>query len=114
MTGRQAANAMTRLAWIFGIALFCTSISLTILAAREASNGSIMDQFGGTESQELPADNLPSVPAYTPPPSTSGNPLTPPAPDAQAPAATTETPAAEPEAVETAPEAAQTESQPAN
>ncbi|RJE80566.1 preprotein translocase subunit SecG [Paracoccus sp. JM45] len=120
MTGRQAANAMTRLAWIFGIALFCTSITLTILAAREASNGSIMDQFGGTESQEQPAGNLPSVPSYTPPPSTSGNPLTPPAPDAQAPAATTEAPAAPasdveaPAAAPATPEAASTETQPAN
>jgi len=125
MTGRQAANAMTRLAWIFGVALFCTSIALTILAAREASNGSIMDQFGGAESQEQPAGNVPSLPSYTPPPSTSGNPLTPPAPEVQAPAATSETPAAEtpaaaapevqaPAAAPAAPEAEGTQTQPAN
>ncbi|WP_111558257.1 preprotein translocase subunit SecG [Paracoccus sediminilitoris] len=86
MTGRQAANAMTRLTWIFGVALFCTSIALTILAARQATNGSIMDQFGGAESQEQSEGNLPTLPAYTPPPATSGNPLTPPAPETEAPA----------------------------
>ncbi|OJH45666.1 preprotein translocase subunit SecG [Paracoccus sp. SM22M-07] len=86
MSGRQAANAMTRLTWIFGVALFCTSIALTILAARQATNGSIMDQFGGAESQEQSEGNLPTLPAYTPPPATSGNPLTPPAPETEAPA----------------------------
>ncbi|WP_378942038.1 preprotein translocase subunit SecG [Paracoccus sp. R86501] len=129
MTGRQAANAMTRLTWIFGVALFCTSIALTILAARQATNGSIMDQFSGAETQEQPEGNLPTLPAYTPPPTTSGNPLTPPAPDAEAPAAATDAPAAEapaaeaeapvaPPAAETAPaeapSEATTDDQPAN
>ena len=106
MTGRQAANAMTRLTWIFGVALFCTSIALTILAARQATNGSIMDQFGGAESQEQSEGNLPTLPAYTPPPATSGNPLTPPAPETEAPA--TQAPATAAPEVE-APAAATTE-----
>src|SRR5690606_31484925 len=83
MTGRQAANAMTRLTWIFGVALFVTSISLTIIAARQSSNSSIMDQLGVPESQQQDS-NLPQLPEYTPPPSTGGDPLTPPAPDAPA------------------------------
>ncbi|WP_108501786.1 preprotein translocase subunit SecG [Paracoccus indicus] len=133
MTGRQAANAMTRLTWIFGVALFCTSIALTILAARQATNGSIMDQFSGAETQEQSEGNLPTLPAYTPPPTTSGNPLTPPAPDAEAPAAeapVTDAPAAEapaaeapaaeaaapvaPPAAEAEPAEATTDDQPAN
>lgn len=94
MTGRQAANALTRLTWIFGIAIFCTSLGLTVIAARQSANSSIMDQIGAPESQqETPASTLPELPAYTPPPSTGGDPLTPPAPDA--PAATTPAPAAE-------------------
>ncbi|RMC37776.1 preprotein translocase subunit SecG [Paracoccus alkanivorans] len=83
MSGRQAANAMTRLTWIFGVALFVTSISLTIIAARQSSNSSIMDQLGVPESQQQDS-NLPQLPEYTPPPSTGGDPLTPPAPDAPA------------------------------
>lgn len=84
MTGRQAANALTRLTWIFGIALFVTSIALTIIAARQVSGSSIMDQLG------VPADRqdstLPQTPAYVPPPATgtAGDPLTPPAPEAPA------------------------------
>lgn len=97
MTGRQAANALTRLTWVFGTAIFCTSIALTIIAARQVSNSSIMDQLGApAQSQQAPG-----LPAYVPPPSTGGDPLTPPAPDAgatPAPAATTApaAPAADP------------------
>nr|WP_223115827.1 preprotein translocase subunit SecG [Paracoccus amoyensis] len=96
MSGRQAANALTRLTWIFGIALFVTSIALTIIAASQVSNSSIMDQLGVPESRQNQGTTTPQLPAYTPPPSTGGDPLTPPAPDAAAPAAstTTEAPAA--------------------
>lgn len=78
MSGRQAANAMTRLTWIFGIALFVTSISLTIIAARQSSNSSIMDQLGVPESQQGSGEQ--SGLEYTPPPSAGDDPLTPPAP----------------------------------
>lgn len=96
MSGRQAANALTRLTWIFGIALFATSIALTIIAASQVSNSSIMDQLGVPESSQNQGTTTPQLPAYAPPPSTGGDPLTPPAPDAAAPAAstTTEAPAA--------------------
>lgn len=104
MTGRQAANALTRLTWIFGIGIFCTSIAMTVIAARDSANGSIMDQLGVPAStQEEPGSKLPGLPSYTPPPATGGDPLTPPAPEAAAPAAeapattvpATEAPAAE-------------------
>lgn len=105
MTGRQAANVFTRLTWIFGIALFVTSIALTIIAAREASTGSIIDQLGGGgNSQQAPATDLPDLGTYTPPPTTSGQPVTPPAPEAPAGAA----PAAAPEAAAPAADAAAT------
>ncbi|MDQ1901023.1 preprotein translocase subunit SecG [Paracoccus sp. WLY502] len=98
MTGRQAANALTRLTWIFGIALFVTSIALTIIAARQVSNSSIMDQLGVPAGRQ--ESTLPAAPAYVPPPSTgtAGDPLTPPAPDA--PAAGTAAPEAAAPAVE--------------
>ena len=117
MTGRQAANALTRLTWIFGIALFVTSIALTIIAARQVSNSSIMDQLGVPASRQ--ESTLPSVPAYVPPPSTgtAGDPLTPPAPDApvpDAPAADTTAPEAAAPAVEpVAPPAVETPATPA-
>lgn len=80
MSGRQAANAMTRLTWIFGIALFITSITLTVIAARESSNSSIMDQIGASGSSQQQDSETTGFPTYAPPPTTEGNPLTPPAP----------------------------------
>ena len=74
------------------MAIFATSIALTILAARQANNSSIMDQFGGQAPTEAPATGLPGLPAYTPPPSTAGNPLTPPSPDAATDAPATQAP----------------------
>ena len=60
MTGRQAANALSRLTWIFAIGFIITSLTLTIIAARNASSGSIVDQLdlGGTAS--APATDLPA------------------------------------------------------
>lgn len=83
MSGRQAANALTRLTWIFGIALFVTSLTLTVIAARQSSTGSVMDQLGANAPGTEAPSNLPTLPTYVPPPGT-GQPVTPPAPDAPA------------------------------
>lgn len=95
MTGRQAANVLTRLTWILGVALFATSIALTIIAARQVSNNSIMDQLGVPASRQADP-GLPAAPTYVPPPSSgsAGDPLTPPAPDAAATATAPAAPAA--------------------
>lgn len=85
MTGRQAANMLTRMTWFLGVALFVTSVTLTVIAARQTSNSSIMDQLGVPASQQNNRD-LPQLPSYTPPPMTGGDPLTPPI--GEAPAAT--------------------------
>ena len=96
MTGRQAANAMTRLTWILAGAFLVTSLALTIIAARNTNNGSIADQLdlGGA-----PVQSLPGIGDYAPPPGAStapapapaaGSPITPPsaaAPATEAPAA---------------------------
>jgi len=96
MTGRQAANALSRLTWIFAIGFIITSMTLTLIAARNASSGSLVDQLdlGGTE--QAPATGLPGIGDYTPPPGAgqpvvpgAGQPVTPPAPAAGTPAADT-------------------------
>lgn len=81
MTGRQAANALSRATWILAAAFLITSLSLTIIAARNASSGSIVDQLGlgGSEQSNQPA-SLPGISDYTPPPSQAGQPIMPPAP----------------------------------
>lgn len=101
MTGRQAANALSKATWVLAVAFLVTSLALTVIAARNASSGSIVDQLdlGGT-SNEQPANQLPGIGTYTPPPSAAGQPILPPG------AGTESTPATTPAA--TAPAPAQT------
>ena len=85
MSGRAAASALTRLTWIFAIAFIITSIALTLLAARNSTGSSVIDQIGGTAP--APAPTLPlTVPgsdlALPPAPATA--PLTPPRADSGA------------------------------
>lgn len=94
MTGRQAANALSRATWIFAIGFLITSMTLTIIAARNASSGSIVDQLNlGGASEEQPATNIPGIGDYAPPPGAgqpvvpgAGQPVTPPAAAVDTPA----------------------------
>jgi preprotein translocase subunit SecG len=80
MTGRQAATALGKLTWIFAIAFICTSIALTIIAARNAAGNSVIDQIGGTAPAEAPA--VPALPeGNLLPPAPTDAPLTPPRAD---------------------------------
>ena len=47
MTGRQAATALGKLTWAFAIAFLATSITLTVIAAQNSSNSSLLDDLGG-------------------------------------------------------------------
>ena len=81
MTGRPGVSALGKLTWLFGVAFLCTSIALTVIAAQNATGGSVVD--GGAL---LPPASTPSVPsgdALLPPtlPSTGDSPLTPPRAD---------------------------------
>lgn len=89
MTGRQAANALSRLTWIFATGFIITSLTLTVIAARSASSGSIMDQLDIGASAPASPSPSPALDNYAPPPGTAGQPVTPPAP-----AGATSTPAA--------------------
>ena len=57
MAGRAAATAMGTLTWVLAVAFIITSITLTIIAARNASGTSVIDQLGITP----PAQNNESV-----------------------------------------------------
>ena len=105
MTGRGAATALTKLTWLFAVAFIGTSITLTVLSARESAGSSVMDRVG-TGSPAAPAvpaapaaPGLPSGGALLPPPAVPAAPATGTAPAPAAPAATPTTPAA-PEAVQ--------------
>ncbi len=113
MTGRGAATALTKLTWLFAVAFIGTSITLTVLSARDSAGSSVMDRVGtGTPAAPAApaAPGLPSGGALLPPPAaapatptapaTGTAPVTPATPAPAAPAATPATPAA-PEAVQT-------------
>jgi len=72
MSGRAAATALGKLTWLFAILFICTSITLTILAAREAGSNSVIDQLGAptpnAQETEVPlgSDLLPPAPTNAP------------------------------------------------
>ncbi|WP_299777724.1 preprotein translocase subunit SecG [uncultured Roseobacter sp.] len=76
MSGRAAATALGKVTWLLAIAFICTSITLTIFAAENASGSSVVDRLGVTP----PALNEPASPAVP-----EGDLLLPPAPGDNAP-----------------------------
>jgi len=77
MSGRGQITALGKLTWAFAIAFIATSIGLTILAAQNAADSSVLDRLGPTApaaDDAAPAD--PGDPA-TP----SGEDLLPPSSD---------------------------------
>ncbi|AEI93013.1 preprotein translocase SecG-like protein [Roseobacter litoralis Och 149] len=48
MTGRAAATALGKVTWALAIAFICTSMTLTIFAAENASGSSVIDRLGVT------------------------------------------------------------------
>lgn len=78
MSGRGAATALSKLTWALGIAFVVTSLSLTVLAARDNRSSSVIDGVTtGAPSTDpslppaLDGDLLPPIPSdspTTPPP----------------------------------------------
>lgn len=117
MTGRQAANALSRLTWILAAGFIVTSLTLTVIAAQNASGGSVLDQIGAGSNDQGSETGAPALPDYAPPPGV-GQPVAPPAPDAAAPAAPAAdqaeaAPAADTPAADAATEAAPAANEPA-
>lgn len=71
MSGRAAATALGKLTWAFAIAFIATSMTLTILAAANSENASVVDRI-----QDVPTTPSASVPALP-----SGEELLPPSLD---------------------------------
>ena len=76
MSGRAAASALGKLTWIFAIGFICTSITLTVLARREAASSSVFDNVLIDDA----ATTTPSLPDASTllPPSATDAPLAPP------------------------------------
>ena len=79
MTGRAAATALGKLTWILAIAFICTSITLTIFAAENASGSSVIDRLGVAPptSNDTTTPVLPDGGALLPPTSDENAPLVP-------------------------------------
>ena len=56
VSGRSAATALGKVTWILAIGFICTSIALTILAARNSAGSSVLDRLGDAPVAEEPAD----------------------------------------------------------
>lgn len=99
MTGRGAATALSKLTWAIAVGFIGTSITLTILAASDASTSSVIDQIGGSlpATPAAPASNTPLGSDLLPPASTDA-PATPPAAEAPATPPAAEAPATPPAA----------------
>lgn len=52
VSGRQAATALGKLTWAFAIAFLVTSITLTIIAAQNSADGSVLDRLGIPASEQ--------------------------------------------------------------
>ncbi len=69
ISGRAAATALGKITWGLAICFIATSITMTVLAAKDASTASVIDQIGA--EQPAPAPAAPALP--------TGNDLLPPA-----------------------------------
>jgi len=87
MTSRGAATALSKVTWMLGIAFVATSLSLTIMAARDAGTGSVVDTVlppaeapaGAPAAPGLEGDLLPQLPAPAEPaPAPADGPAAPP------------------------------------
>lgn len=77
MTGRQAANALTKATWILGIGFMVAAVAMTIIAAKNAAGVSVVDRITDAPT---PAPATPAAPASGNllPPAATDAPLTPP------------------------------------
>lgn len=81
MTGRSAATALGKLTWAFATAFIATSITLTVMAARNSDDTSVTDRLG--IEQSAPAETPSGLPTGDGllPPVPGDAPLTPPRAD---------------------------------
>jgi len=82
-TGRSAATALSKVTWLLAIGFLCTSMTLTVLAAKNSSSDSVIERIGvEDDSGNIQLPPLPpSLEGDLTPPSPSDGPALPPAPE---------------------------------
>ena len=53
MSGRSAASALSKVTWILAIAFIITSLTLTVIAARNAAGTSVLDRVGEVQMNKV-------------------------------------------------------------
>ncbi|MCP3969200.1 MAG: preprotein translocase subunit SecG [Rhodobacteraceae bacterium] len=76
VSGRGAASALGRVTWFLGAAFMSMCIIMTILAAKNAADNSVIDRLG-SEAPAAEDGAAPALPAGDLLPPTSDEPLTP-------------------------------------
>lgn len=80
VSGRAAATALGKLTWLLGVAFLITSVTLTIIVARNSSDASVIDRLGAPSATQSDTDTgLPAGDSLLPPGSGDNAPLVPPA-----------------------------------
>ncbi|KJZ20554.1 preprotein translocase subunit SecG [Loktanella sp. S4079] len=74
--GRPAPTAMSKFTWILAVAFICTSIALTLIAASNSSNSSVVDRVDITNDAADDA-GVPDLGESLLPPSSDDAPLVP-------------------------------------
>jgi preprotein translocase subunit SecG len=83
MTGRAAATALSKLTWLFAIGFIITSVTLTVLARKDAASTSVMDGVATEETVPAEDSTTPALPSGADllPPSSTDAPVAPPRAD---------------------------------
>jgi len=76
-SGRPAASPLAKVTWVFAIGFVITSISLTVIAAKNANSDSVLERLG-TEAPLTQTDGVPSLEGNLLPPSIDDAPAAPP------------------------------------
>ncbi len=63
MTGRSAANLLTRTTMLLGAVFIGNSILLAVLSGVDTTNRSVIDRAGETEQSDLPFGNFDEIPS---------------------------------------------------
>ncbi|MFN3955368.1 MAG: preprotein translocase subunit SecG [Pararhodobacter sp.] len=77
--GRPPLTGLAKVTWGFAVAFICTSLTLTVIAAQNSADTSVLDRIGVEREPARPAS--PSLPDVQLPPAGGDAPLLPPRSD---------------------------------
>ena len=78
MSGRSAASALSKVTWILAVGFIITSLSLTIIAAKNTAGSSVVDRLTTTDPAEKGTTPLiPDLELVLPPTDETAAPLVP-------------------------------------